>query len=109
MDSWARDHFGHSGEPLCACYHIMFRCHSHIDALQALLDGGSRFSSVLYCIGLSNLNHEASTTKDGRELCHCLNDAALGFGVIPKRAKELPQKCGVQTPVPIEPDIDCDM
>ncbi|GLU15628.1 hypothetical protein SLE2022_321010 [Rubroshorea leprosula] len=86
----------------------MFRCHSHINALQALLDRWFAIPSGLCCVGLSNLNHEASTTKDRRDLCHCLKDAAPGFGVIPERAKELPQKCGVRIRVPIDPDIDCD-
>ncbi|GLT44973.1 hypothetical protein SLA2020_188420 [Shorea laevis] len=84
------------------------------DALVALLPwkpfvtGGSPSPSAPCCEGVSKLNSEASTTEERRELCRCLKDAAHGIGVIPERAKELPQKCGVNISVPIDPNINCD-
>ncbi|GKV14931.1 hypothetical protein SLEP1_g25732 [Rubroshorea leprosula] len=93
------------------CVHATISCSDAIVTLtrcKPFLTRGSRFPSVLCCVVLSNLNHEASTNQDRRDLCHCLKDAAPGFGVIPERAKELPQKCGVQIRVPIDSDIDCD-
>ncbi|GLT34122.1 hypothetical protein SLA2020_086610 [Shorea laevis] len=84
------------------------------DALVALLPckpfvtGGSPSLSAPCCEGVSKLNVETSTIEERRELCRCLKDAAHGIGVILERAKELPQKCGVNISMPINPNINCD-
>ncbi|GLT48951.1 hypothetical protein SLA2020_225390 [Shorea laevis] len=94
------------------CVHAVISCQ---DALVALLPckpfvtSGSPSPSAPCCEGMSKLNAEASTTEERRELCRCLKDAAHDIGIMPKRAKELPQKCGVNISVPIDPNIDCDM
>ncbi|GLT44967.1 hypothetical protein SLA2020_188380 [Shorea laevis] len=93
------------------CVHAVISCQ---DALVALLPckpfvtGGSPSPSAPCCEGVSKLNAEASTTEEHRELCRCLKDAAHDIGVMLERAKELPQKCGVNISMPIDPNIDCD-
>ncbi|GLT34120.1 hypothetical protein SLA2020_086600 [Shorea laevis] len=88
------------------CGHVAISCQ---DALVALLPckpfvtGGSPSPSAPCCEGVSKLNAEASTTEEHQELCRCLKDAAHGIGVIPEKAKELPQKCGVNISCPLTP------
>ncbi|GLU15182.1 hypothetical protein SLE2022_316950 [Rubroshorea leprosula] len=77
------------------CVHATISCSDAIVTLtrcKPFLTGGSRFPSVLCCVGLSNLNHEASTTKDRprmlplalgssqKELRSCLKSVVFKFG-----------------------------
>ncbi|KAK8532275.1 hypothetical protein V6N12_053720 [Hibiscus sabdariffa] len=60
------------------------------------------------CQAVSTISAAATTTLARRELCRCFEKAAPALGVIPDKAKLLPQKCGVSVPVPIDPKLNCD-
>ncbi|GLU15225.1 hypothetical protein SLE2022_317340 [Rubroshorea leprosula] len=92
------------------CVHATISCPEAIITLTPrvpFLTGVSPSPSAFCCEGVSKLNDEASTTQDRRELCNCLKGVAPSFGVNPEIAKELAPKCRVKTPVPIDPNIDC--
>ncbi|EEF37792.1 Nonspecific lipid-transfer protein precursor, putative [Ricinus communis] len=59
------------------------------------------------CLAVQNVNQEASTKEIRRELCDCFKKAGPALGVKPDKAKQLPDLCHVQVPVPIDPTIDC--
>ncbi|XP_050206990.1 non-specific lipid-transfer protein 1-like [Mercurialis annua] len=59
------------------------------------------------CSGVEELSNEATTTEIRQQLCGCFKKAVAAFGIDPNRAKQLPGSCGVQSPVPIDPTIDC--
>ncbi|KAF5728887.1 non-specific lipid-transfer protein-like [Tripterygium wilfordii] len=49
----------------------------------------------------------AATKKMRQQLCTCFKNASKSFGVLPEKAKQVPQLCNVNVPVPIDPNIDC--
>ncbi|KAE8684671.1 putative Nonspecific lipid-transfer protein [Hibiscus syriacus] len=60
------------------------------------------------CQAVATVTASATTTLARRELCRCFEKAGPALGVIPDKAKQLPQKCGISVPVPIDPTINCD-
>lgn len=65
--------------------------------------------SVPCCQAVAQLNQLASSKPELKSLCICLKQAALLFHVNADRARQLPGLCHVTTPVPIDPNVDCDM
>ncbi|KAK8541747.1 hypothetical protein V6N13_137659 [Hibiscus sabdariffa] len=84
------------------------------DALTALmpckpyLTAGAPTPTPSCCQAVATINAAATTTLARRELCRCFEKAGPALGVIPDKAKLLPQKCGISVPVPIDPKINCD-
>ncbi|GKV14932.1 hypothetical protein SLEP1_g25733 [Rubroshorea leprosula] len=92
------------------CVHATITCSEAISTLATcvpFLTGASPSPSAPCCEGVSKLNDEASTTKDRQVLCNCLKATAPSVGVNPERARELAPMCSVNTPVPIDPDTNC--
>ncbi|KAI7742489.1 hypothetical protein M8C21_019409 [Ambrosia artemisiifolia] len=44
---------------------------------------------------------------DRRTACICFKSGALRLKVRPALAESLPRKCGITSPVPIRPDVNC--
>ncbi|KAF1002385.1 non-specific lipid-transfer protein AP10-like [Apium graveolens] len=65
--------------------------------------------SVPCCQGVAQLNQIASSKSELKSLCICLKQAAQQFHINADRARQLPDRCHVTTPVPIDPNINCDM
>ncbi|XP_038688633.1 non-specific lipid-transfer protein 1-like [Tripterygium wilfordii] len=63
--------------------------------------------SVQCCVAVASLNLEANTKEIRQELCNCFKSAFTSYGVLPEKAKQVPQLCNVPVPVPIDPNIDC--
>ncbi|KAF5474894.1 hypothetical protein F2P56_006747 [Juglans regia] len=59
------------------------------------------------CLGVQRLNREASMTNTRKALCRCFKKAASGLHVDVDKAKQLPQLCNVNNPVPIDPNVNC--
>ncbi|KAL1821448.1 hypothetical protein ACET3Z_016317 [Daucus carota] len=61
------------------------------------------------CQAVAQLSQLASSKPELKSLCVCLKQAAQTFHVIADKAKQLPGLCHVTTPVPIDPNINCDL
>ncbi|KAL1833367.1 hypothetical protein ACET3Z_003018 [Daucus carota] len=72
-----------------------------------LLGVGSPSASC--CQAVAQLSQLASSKPELKSLCVCLKQAAQTFHVIADKAKQLPGLCHVTTPVPIDPNINCDI
>ncbi|GMI85529.1 lipid transfer protein 4 [Hibiscus trionum] len=86
-------------------------CQEALTALmpcQPYLTGGAAGPVPPCCQAVADINAAATTTLARRELCRCFEKAGPSLGVIPDKAKQLPQKCGISVPVPIDPTINCD-
>ncbi|XWS75531.1 hypothetical protein CRYUN_Cryun01aG0097900 [Craigia yunnanensis] len=75
---------------------------------QPFLTGTAPAPIVPCCLAVAKVNAAATTTLARRELCRCFEKYAPALGVMPEKAKQLPQLCGVSVPVPIDPSINCD-
>uniref|UniRef100_A0A7N0V0L1 Non-specific lipid-transfer protein n=1 Tax=Kalanchoe fedtschenkoi TaxID=63787 RepID=A0A7N0V0L1_KALFE len=69
------------------------------------LSGGAL--SETCCEGLKSLKKITPTKADRQKACQCLKDAAARVLVKIESDAELPGKCGVETGIPISPQIDC--
>ncbi|GLU15631.1 hypothetical protein SLE2022_321040 [Rubroshorea leprosula] len=90
--------------------HAAISCSDALNTLticEPFLKGVSPSPGAPCCESVSKLYNEASTTQERWDICQCLNEAAHSFGVDPKIAKDLSPKCGFETLMPIDPDIDC--
>ncbi|CAI0539916.1 unnamed protein product [Linum tenue] len=63
--------------------------------------------STQCCSNVKLLNDEANTAAIRQQLCKCFKPAIITYRVDPPVAKALPSLCGVNVPVPIDPNIDC--
>ncbi|XVF71506.1 hypothetical protein PTKIN_Ptkin12aG0043300 [Pterospermum kingtungense] len=72
------------------------------------LKGAASSPAIVCCEGVANVNAAASSTSARRDLCKCFKQTVPVVGVKPDRAKQLPQLCAVNVPVPIDPSVDCD-
>lgn len=59
------------------------------------------------CLSVKTVNDQAKTKEDRKALCECFKQAGPVMGVKPEKAKQLPDLCGIQVPVPIDPNVDC--
>ncbi|XP_065876488.1 non-specific lipid-transfer protein-like [Euphorbia lathyris] len=73
----------------------------------SFLVGKEAMPSAACCLGAEKVKEEATTTQIRRDLCSCFKQAAASFGIIADKAKQIPDLCHVQVPVPIDPNIDC--
>lgn len=73
----------------------------------AFLQGKGSNPSAPCCLGARNLNNMASTTEIRRQVCGCLKEAVISFGIDISRAKAIPEVCKIPVPVPIDPSVDC--
>ncbi|KAM7502591.1 hypothetical protein LguiB_001495 [Lonicera macranthoides] len=64
--------------------------------------------SVPCCEAAASLNQQASTKDDRKALCQCFKETGPGLGVKEDRAKQLPQLCNINVPVPIDLNVNCD-
>lgn len=65
--------------------------------------------SVPCCQGVAELNQLASSKPELKALCICLKQAAQSFHINADRARQLPGLCHVTTPIPIDPNVNCDI
>ncbi|EOY28844.1 PREDICTED: non-specific lipid-transfer protein AP10 isoform X1 [Theobroma cacao] len=85
-------------------------CQDAIMALmpcQKFLTGFAYKPCALCCKAMANVNAAANTTQERRDLCTCFQQAGPALGVMPDKAKQLPQFCGLTVSVPMDPNIDC--
>ncbi|WCJ18126.1 hypothetical protein M5689_000502 [Euphorbia peplus] len=73
----------------------------------SFLVGTNPMSSPACCLGVEKVKEEATTAQIRRDLYSCFKQAAASFGLIAGKAKQIPDLCHVQVPVPIDPNIDC--
>ncbi|KAM7525264.1 hypothetical protein LguiA_015166 [Lonicera macranthoides] len=64
--------------------------------------------TVPCCEAAASLNQQATTKDDRKALCQCFEKAGPGLGVKDDRAKQLPQLCNINVPVPIDLSVNCD-
>ncbi|XP_068668926.1 non-specific lipid-transfer protein-like [Aristolochia californica] len=68
--------------------------------------GGAR-PTAQCCQSVLALQKKTATRADLKALCLCLKQTGPSFGVLPEKAKLLPQLCKLKINMPISPDIDC--
>nr|GMC63362.1 non-specific lipid-transfer protein 1-like [Ipomoea batatas] len=74
--------------------------------LSYILFGGN--VSADCCGGLKTLVSGAQTTADRQSACSCLKSAASRASASQiNRAAEIPEKCGVDFPYKVDPNVDC--
>ncbi|WCJ37332.1 hypothetical protein M5689_018480 [Euphorbia peplus] len=71
------------------------------------LAGNDELPSPICCMSVLKINEQATTTQVRKDLCVCFEEVAPKVGVKTDKAKDLPNLCHVQVPVPIDPTIDC--
>ncbi|XP_050206649.1 non-specific lipid-transfer protein A-like [Mercurialis annua] len=71
------------------------------------LTGASPSPTGPCCLAVDRVNQGATTREIRRQLCDCFKQASRSFGVKADKAKQIPDLCHVQVPVPIDPSIDC--
>ncbi|KAG7963070.1 hypothetical protein I3843_09G099600 [Carya illinoinensis] len=97
---------------------ILSACHSEAmtcpEALMILLPckpfvegAGSDSPGLLCCLGVQKLTQEASTPETRRAVCQCVKNAAQEFHIDLGKAKQIPQLCHINDPIPIDPEVDC--
>ncbi|KDP45156.1 hypothetical protein JCGZ_15021 [Jatropha curcas] len=59
------------------------------------------------CQAVASINQQANTKEIRQQLCQCFKQSGSSFGVQPEKAKQIPDLCHVQVPVPIDPNVDC--
>ncbi|KAG8640429.1 hypothetical protein MANES_13G059000v8 [Manihot esculenta] len=87
-----------------------FSCGEAVAALQPclpFLKGNSRYLNVLCCVDIRAVSDKAATTEDRRNLCQCFKKAGTAAGVKPEKARQIPKKCLMKVPVPLDPTVDC--
>ncbi|KAB1221793.1 Non-specific lipid-transfer protein [Morella rubra] len=72
-----------------------------------LVGFGPEAPSASCCAGAQDVFKQADTPEARRDLCKCLKNAITGIGAIPERAKQLPEFCKIDVPVPIDENADC--
>lgn len=76
---------------------------------EPFLLGWSSSVSVSCCSGAASLNQlVGSDPSQLKGLCVCLKQAATSMGVNAANAKHIPDLCHITTPVPIDPNVNCD-
>uniref|UniRef100_A0A5B7CET5 Non-specific lipid-transfer protein n=1 Tax=Davidia involucrata TaxID=16924 RepID=A0A5B7CET5_DAVIN len=69
---------------------------------------GSGSPSGPCCDGARNLKSMTPTKADRQAVCNCAKEAAARYqNIKDDAAQQLPQKCGVQTNIPISRTTDC--
>lgn len=88
--------------------HAAITCQDAVTQLQPclpFLTGEADSPVFLCCQNVAKINDAASTTEIRRNLCKCFKKIAPAIGVKPDRAKQLPQLCAVDVPVPIDRSV----
>ncbi|KAI3456490.1 hypothetical protein Pfo_013153 [Paulownia fortunei] len=60
------------------------------------------------CLGAQALAQATASPADRKSVCQCLKQVAVTVNVNQDKAKQLPQLCKIDFPVPVQPDINCD-
>ncbi|KAK4438245.1 hypothetical protein Salat_0158700 [Sesamum alatum] len=60
------------------------------------------------CVGAQSLAQATVSSADQKIVCHCLKQAALSVKVNQDNAKQLPQLCKIDVPVPVQLNVNCD-
>ena len=61
------------------------------------------------CQSAQDVLKQADTTEKRRVLCDCFKHIAKAFDYKSERAKQFPQLCKIDSRVPIDPDVDCNL
>ncbi|KAK1366562.1 AAI domain-containing protein [Heracleum sosnowskyi] len=61
------------------------------------------------CQAVAELNQLAKSKPELKALCICLKQAAQWLHINHDRARQLPGLCHVTTPIPIDPNVSCDI
>ncbi|KAM5585010.1 non-specific lipid-transfer protein 1 [Rosa sericea] len=72
-----------------------------------LESSGPPTPTVRCCIGVRNVNANATTTEIRRGLCECFKKAAASMPIDPQKLMKLPEFCQVSVPVTLDPKVDC--
>ncbi|PIN09307.1 hypothetical protein CDL12_18111 [Handroanthus impetiginosus] len=75
---------------------------------QSFLMGLAEISSSC-CLGAQALAQATVSQTDRKSVCQCLKQIASSINVNQDKAKELPQLCKIDVPVPVRTDINCDL
>ncbi|XP_062161005.1 non-specific lipid-transfer protein-like [Alnus glutinosa] len=59
------------------------------------------------CVGAQNVLKQAATSEVRKALCECFKKVGKEMGVKPERAKQIPNLCKFNVPVPIDLNVDC--
>ncbi|KAJ8645125.1 hypothetical protein MRB53_006873 [Persea americana] len=71
------------------------------------LQNGSGKPPAACCTGANNLNSEATTSADRKDICNCIKTATQKLKANDAAAKALPGNCGISLPVPVSRTVDC--
>lgn len=72
-----------------------------------LVGSGPATPTAACCLGAQNVLKQATTIVVRKTLCECFKKAGTEMGVKPERAKQIPNLCKIDVPVPIDPNVDC--
>jgi hypothetical protein len=72
-----------------------------------LVGSGPTTPTAACCVGAQNVLKQAATSEVRKALCECFKKAGKEMGVKPERAKQIPDLCKIDVPVPIDPNVDC--
>ncbi|XP_059440681.1 non-specific lipid-transfer protein A-like [Corylus avellana] len=72
-----------------------------------LVGSGPASPTAACCLGAQNVLNQATTPESRKVLCECFKKAGKDMGVKPEKAKQIPDLCKIDVPVPIDPDVDC--
>ncbi|KAL3627440.1 hypothetical protein CASFOL_028803 [Castilleja foliolosa] len=77
---------------------------------QPFLMGNGNDVTVPCCQGAESLSQLVSSNRNElKDTCQCIKQAAAAMGVDVARAKQIPQLCNISVPVPIDPNVNCDI
>ncbi|KAK1306172.1 hypothetical protein QJS10_CPA10g01937 [Acorus calamus] len=68
---------------------------------------GTTSPSPQCCRSAQSLNRMAVTVWDRQALCQCFKQTGPSFGVVPSRARQLPQLCKLGPNTAISPNVNC--
>ncbi|KAK4439374.1 Non-specific lipid-transfer protein 2A [Sesamum alatum] len=60
------------------------------------------------CLGAQSLARAAVSPTDRKSVCQCLKQVAMTAKVDEDKAKQLPQLCNIDVPVPVQFNVNCD-
>lgn len=99
---------------LSASHSQAMSCPKIVRALTAckpfLVGGGpSYIPNIPYCLGVEEFSKEFSSSKTRMDLCQCVKNwsSSLAIHINSDKAKQIPQLCEINEPIPTDPNMDC--
>ncbi|KAL0363197.1 UNVERIFIED_CONTAM: Non-specific lipid-transfer protein 2A [Sesamum calycinum] len=74
---------------------------------QSFLFGVGEISSSC-CVGAQSLARATVSSTDRKTVCQCLKQVALSVRINLDNAKQLPQLCKIDVPIPVQLNVNCD-